>query len=131
MPESVKEIKPASTGEPPQWALTTRYIAAIGLIILGIIGLLLLPIIQVLFIAFVISYLMYLPSRALKPTARYRLPARGIPAVLREINNLLITLVDAWALFLAALENYQPGDLVLSQIVRSETEPTLADPAGG
>ncbi len=133
MPESVAEIKTSEAGEPPQWATTTRYIAGLGLIILGIIGLLLLlPIIQVLFIAFVISYLMYLPSRALNQRLGIAFPLAvillygiavivlvlliliGIPALLREINNLLITLGDAWALFLAALEGYQPGDLVLS-----------------
>lgn len=127
---------PAAAGEirvSPEWASTTRYIAAVGIVIVGILGLiLLLPVLQVLFIAFVISFLMYIPSRFLNRRLGMSFTLAvmllyliaiiflvtaalvGFPALIREINNLWVTLGEAYAQFVVALENYQPGDLVVT-----------------
>lgn len=137
--EQAVEAPPAapSSGElPPEtyhWPVAMRYIAAVCLIIGGVLGLLLLlPIIQVLFIAFVISFLMYIPSRFLSRRLGLSFTLAvallylvgvlmlvtvvvvGLPALIREINNLWVALGEAYAQFVVALENYQPGDLVLT-----------------
>src|SRR5512147_348231 len=62
-----------SSSPATQWSLPARYLVAILLLVLAAIAVvLLLPLLQVLFLAFLISFLIFIPARALK--RRTRLP---------------------------------------------------------
>jgi predicted PurR-regulated permease PerM len=70
----------SSPSPPTQWSLPARYLVAVVLLVLAAVGvLLLLPLLEVLFLAFLISFLIYLPTRAIKH--RTRLPYELIIAV--------------------------------------------------
>ena len=69
-----------STPPATQWSLPARYLVAVVLLLLvALTVLLLLPLLQVLFLAFLISFLLFIPARALK--RRTRLPYGLIIAV--------------------------------------------------
>ncbi len=72
---------PAPTSSPTtQWSLPARYLVAVLLLLLAAVAvLLLLPLLQVLFLAFLISFLIFIPARALQ--RRTRLPYSLIVAV--------------------------------------------------
>ena len=72
-----------SPSPPPatQWSLPARYLVAILMLVLAAgVVLLLLPLLQVLFLAFLISFLLFIPARAL--TRRTRLSYSLIIAIL-------------------------------------------------
>ena len=74
----------SNSSSPPspgtQWSLPARYLVAVVLLVLAAVGmLLLLPLLQILFLAFLIAFLIYLPTRAIK--RRTRLPYGLIIAV--------------------------------------------------
>ncbi len=75
MSDSAPSSSPAT-----QWSLPARYLVAILLLLLAAVAvLLLLPLLQVLFMAFLISFLIYIPTRAVK--RRTRLPYALIIAI--------------------------------------------------
>lgn len=68
-----------SPAAPPstQWSLPARYLVAVLLLLLSALGVLfLLPLLQVLFLAFLISFVLFIPARALG--RRTRLPYAAI-----------------------------------------------------
>ena len=61
MPENSPAMPPST-----QWSLPARYLAAVMLLLLVALGaLFLLPLLEVLFLAFLISFLLFIPARAL------------------------------------------------------------------
>jgi predicted PurR-regulated permease PerM len=75
MPDPSPSSSPAT-----RWSLPARYLVAVLLLLLAAMTvLLLLPLLQVLLLAFLISFLIFIPARALK--RRARLPYSLIIAV--------------------------------------------------
>ncbi len=101
----------SSPPAPPstQWSLPARYLVAIMLLLLGALTmLLLLPLLQVLFLAFLISFLIFIPARALRRRSRLPYPliivlffllilGVLIYALLAVIPSLLNTFSTMWS----------------------------------
>jgi predicted PurR-regulated permease PerM len=117
----------------PQWSKPASYIGAVLLIVIGVIGFILLgPVIQVLFVAFILTFLMYLPSRSI--ANRTRIPYTVvvvtlyalllvllavlifavIPSLIDSVNSLWISLRVSYDNFIVWLSAYQPGDVVVT-----------------
>ena len=119
--------------ETPQWSRTASYIGAVFLIFGAIFGVILLgPIIQILFIAFIFSFLLYLPSQtianltpvpytvavillyALLLIFMLILIFTVIPNLIDSVNGLWAALQQSYENFISRLSAYQPGDAVVT-----------------
>ena len=88
-----------SSSHITQWSLPARYLAAILLLLLAALAvLLLLPLLDVLFLAFLISFLIFIPARAIK--RRTRVPYAAI---------ILIFFLAIFVLFGCVLLNVIPA----------------------
>ena len=116
-----------------QWSLPARYLVAILLLLLAVVTvLLLLPLLQVLFLAFLISFLIFIPARAL--TRRTRLPyaliivvfflalfgllgcalLNLIPALVGAFNSMWTSVQSRYDQLAAQLSAAPPADGVVS-----------------
>lgn len=127
------EVPAAPAYITPQWSQPTSYIGGVLLILLGVVGLILLgPIIQVLFVAFILTFLMYLPSKSIANRTRIPYTVAVIalyalllvvllilvftvlPGLIESVNSLWVSLQVSYDNFITRLSAYQPGDVVIT-----------------
>jgi predicted PurR-regulated permease PerM len=150
-----------SPSSPPatRWSLPARYLVAVLLILLAAVTvLLLLPLLQVLLLAFLISFLIFIPARALKRRARlpysliiavfflllFGLLACAlltvIPGLIAAFNGLWTSVQSGYDQLAAQLSSAQPANNVVTiagiPVDLSAIRPALqqfiaGQPAGG